>query len=138
MEHGIHAQRVRDHARNQYIAPARKNGQTTVQIVAGEVQKAVHLSNRIALVCAALKSKKFLSENRLELERRDGPPSGMSTTVVFTYRLLSTDPQAERSSFEAAFLKVRGVAKEAFQRLGGGEAFIKRQREHFYDPEPRS
>jgi hypothetical protein len=28
----------------------------------------------------------------------------------------------------------RGIAKEVFQDLGGGEAFIRGEREHFYGP----
>jgi hypothetical protein len=42
-----HADRIRDYARREYIEPARKSHQLTVRIVAGEVQKAVHLSNRV-------------------------------------------------------------------------------------------
>src|ERR1035438_3427564 len=79
-----HADRVREHARHEYIEPARRRRDPTVRIVAGEVQKAVRLSNRVALVCQALKSHKFLEENHLVLEKWDGPPSGMSTTVIFT------------------------------------------------------
>ena len=65
-------------------------------------------------------------------------PSGMSTTVVFTYRLLGAGVPEGDSGLEAAFLKVRGIAKEVFRSLGGGEAFIKREREHFYEREPHA
>ena len=107
-----HADRVREHARLEYFEPARRRHESTIRIVAGDVQKAVRLSNRVSLVCQALKSHKFLDENHLVLEKWDGPPSGMSTTVAFTYRL----------------------AEGGFQSLGGGEAFIRKEREEFYGP----
>jgi len=81
-----------------------------------------------------LKSRKFLYENHLVLEKCEGPPSGMSTTVVFTYRLLSDDRKAPTAPPEWPFLKLRGIAKEAFSSLGGGEAFIQQERARFFDP----
>jgi hypothetical protein len=128
-----HADRVRDYARREYIEPARARRQSTVRVVAGEVQKAVHLSNRVSLVCQALKSHKFLTENHLLLEKWEGPPSGMSTTVTFTYRVLDTvEPSTQPE--EWPFKKLRGVAKEVFGSLGGGEAFLRRERETFHGP----
>lgn len=100
----------------------------------GNVQKAVRLSNRVPLVCQALKSSKFLDENRLVLEKWEGPPSGMSTTVVFTYRLLNDRERAVGPHAEWPFSKLRGIAKEAFNSLGGGEAFIQQERERFHEP----
>lgn len=124
--------RVREYARRAYIEPARARRQSTVRVVAGEVQKAVRLSNRVPLVCQALKSHKFLTENHLILEKWEGPPSGMSTTVTFTYRIL--DDNGQRTSAkpeEWPFRKLRGVAKEVFRSLGGGEAFLRKEREQF-------
>ena len=129
-----HADRVREHARHEYIEPARRRQQSTIRIVAGEVQKALRLSNRVPLVCQALKSHKFLDENHLVLEKWDGPPSGMSTTVVFTYRLMDDAGQTPGESAESLFLQLRGIGKEVFQSLGGGEAFIRKEREEFYGP----
>jgi len=65
-----------------------------VRIVVGNVQTAVRLSNRVSLVCQALRSSKFLDENHLVLERWEGQPSGRSTTVAFTYRLLHEEEKA--------------------------------------------
>src|SRR5664279_294015 len=129
-----HADRVREHARQQYVEPARRRHESTIRIVAGEVQKAVQLSNRVSLVCQALKSHKFLDENRLVLEKWDGPPSGMSTTVIFTYRLTDQAGQTSSESAESLFLQLRGIGKDVFQSLGGGEAFIRKEREQFYGP----
>ena len=105
-----------------------------MRVVAGEVQKAVHLSNRVSLVCQALKSHKFLTENRLRLEKWEGPPSGMSTTVAFTYRVLDDVQQPSAQPEEWPFKKLRGVAKEVFRSLGGGEAFLRKEREEFSGP----
>jgi hypothetical protein len=129
-----HADRVREHARREYVEPARRRQESTIRIVAGEVQKAVRLSNRVSLVCQALKSHKFLDENHLVLEKWDGPPSGMSTTVIFTYRLTDEAGQASCESAESLFLQLRGIGKDVFQSLGGGEAFIRKEREDFYGP----
>src|SRR5450756_367772 len=109
MAHTTHADRVRDHARLAYIEPARRRHESTIRIVAGEVQKAVRLSNRVSLVCQALKSHKFLDENHLVLEKWDGPPSGMSTTVTFTYRLLDDAGPTSSESAESLFLQLRGI-----------------------------
>jgi hypothetical protein len=126
--------RVREFARREYIEPARARHESSVRIVAGNVQKAVRLSNRVPLVCQALKSSKFLDENDLVLEKWEGPPSGMSTTVVFTYRLLNVREKAPSPRPEWSFAKLRGVAKEVFGSLGGGEAFIQQERERFHYP----
>jgi hypothetical protein len=127
--------RVREYARREYIEPARARRQSTVRVVAGEVQKAVHLTNRVPLVCQALKSHKFLTENHLVLEKWDGPPSGISTTVTFTYRILDDAGQQTSTQPEKwPFQKLRGVAKEVFRSLGGGEAFLRKEREQFRGP----
>jgi hypothetical protein len=132
--HITHADRVRDYARREYIEPARARRQSTVRVVAGEVQKGVRLSNRVSLVCQALRSHKFLTENHLLLEKWEGPPSGMSTTVTFTYRVLDNVEQSPKQPEEWPFRKLRGVAKEVFRSLGGGEAFLRNEREKFHGP----
>ncbi len=129
-----HADLVREYARQEYIEPAKARQESTIRIVAGDVQKAVHLSNRVPLVCQALKSRKFLNENHLVLEKWEGPPSGMSTTVTFIYRLLDEAQPASGKRAEWPFLRLRGIAKEAFSDLGGGEEFLRKEREQFYGP----
>ncbi len=132
-----HTDRVRDYARREYIEPARARHQRTVRIVVGEVQKAVGLSNRVPLVCQALKSHKFLTENHLSLEKWEGPPSGTSTTVIFTYRLQdAVQPSTQPADWP--FQKLRGVAKEVFRSLGGGEEFLRKEREQFHGPREES
>jgi hypothetical protein len=58
----------------------------------------------------------------------------MSTTVIFTYRLTDEAGQTSSESAESLFLQLRGIGKDVFQSLGGGEAFIRKEREQFYGP----
>ena len=123
--------RVREYARCQYIEPARQRNQLKVTIVAGDVEKAVGLKSRAPLVCQALGGRKFLQENHLVLEKKEGPRSGLSTTVAFTYRLDAENSPSTAAS-RVSFVTLRGIGKEVFQSLGGGEAFIRQERASFY------
>lgn len=114
-----HADLVRELARVEYVEPAEARRESTVRIVAGDVQKTAGLSDRAALVCRALKSSKFVSENHLALEKWDGPPSGMSTTVAFTYRLLPharSDQSSTRVAVSEAAGNCEGVVQQPRRR----------------------
>jgi hypothetical protein len=121
--------RVRQHASAEYIAAARRRGERTVSINVGAVHRSLTLHNRVPLVCAALSSNKFMTENGLRLVSRTGPPSGQSTTVTLTYEF--TDDSEKPAGGLDAFLALRGIGKEVFASLGGGEAFIRRERAEF-------
>jgi hypothetical protein len=118
---------VRQHAAEVYLRAARLRGDRTFSVNVGVVHKTLSLTNRVPLVCAALTSRKFLVENNLRLISKTGPPSGQSTTVTLTYEILGTSqlPPAD------PFLALRGIAKDVFHALGGGEAFIRKEREEF-------
>jgi hypothetical protein len=120
---------IRQHASQQYLAAARRRGDKTVAINVGTVHRALALNNRVPLVCAALGSKKFLAENHLRLVSKTGPPSGQSTTVTFTYEF--DEAVQKPASGLDAFLALRGIGKEVFASLGGGQAFIRRERAEF-------
>jgi hypothetical protein len=121
---------VRKYASEVYLSPARRKRSETFSINVGAVHKALQLNNRVPLVCAALSSKKFLTENGLRLASKTGPPSGQSTTVTFTYEFVDRD-QSKSDSLEA-WKKLRGIAKDIFASLGGGEAFVREERANFY------
>jgi hypothetical protein len=123
-------ERVREYARREYIEPARRHGEITVRIVAGDVQKALGLHNRSPQVCSALRSRKLLEENHLALVKAEGPPGGMSTTMTFTYRLLDVGKEGQQKP--DPLLRFWGIGKDVFEALGGGEAFIRSERENFY------
>ena len=127
--HQSDSDRVRQYARDTYLSSARRRRQSTFTVNVGAVHKALGLHNRVPLVCAALGSKKFLRENNLRLVTRTGPQSGQSTTVDFTYELgeLAVVTPATVDPWEA----LRGIGKEVFASLGGGEAYLRREREEF-------
>jgi hypothetical protein len=127
--------RIREYARSRIVEPARRQHLSIIKIVAGDLHKTLGLNNRVPLVCSALGSRKFQQENNLELISREGPPSGQSSRVTFTYRLNDQPGEATGAGLEDHFLRLRGIAKEVFQRLGGGETFIRKEREQFYGPE---
>jgi hypothetical protein len=121
---------VMQYVRNFYLEPAAKSGEPLIRVKAGDVHKALRWSNRVPSVCQALASKRFLEENDLELVERQGPPSGLSTTTVYTYRVKSRQPSkvAKPGGLEVLW----GRGREMFRRLGGGEAWLKAERASFY------
>jgi hypothetical protein len=122
---------VRSHVRETLLKPAIRRGETRITVNVGAVHKALGLNNRVPLVCAALKSKKFLEENGLRIVSITGPPSGQSTTVTLTYDVLSQNATSAGSA--NPLMGLRGIAKELFRKLGGGEAFIHSERSSFSD-----
>src|SRR5438132_998260 len=103
---------VRQHAVEVYLRSARRRGDTTFSINAGEVHRALGLRNRVPLVCAALTSKKFLAENELNLVSRTGPPSGQSTTVTYFYEIIRS--KQPPSTKQDPWLLLRGALKDVF------------------------
>jgi hypothetical protein len=120
---------VRDHVCKDYLKPAIKRGETVLTVNVGDVHRALALHNRVPLVCAALKSRKFLEENGLRLVAKTGPPSGQSTTVTLTYEILASKQKPSVSI--NPLLGLRGIAKGLFEELGGGEGFIRNERTSF-------
>ncbi len=119
--------RVREYVKSHYVEIARRRGQRRFTVNAGEVHKSMKLHNRVPLVCTSLDSGKFLRENGLRVVEKSGPPSGQSTSVSFVYEFLESKHSAEPD----LFLALRGIAREIFQELGGGEEFIRRERDAF-------
>ena len=120
---------VRRHAYDAYYRPALRRGEKVFSVNVGTVHKVLALTNRVPLVCAALKSRKFLEENGLDLIAETGPPSGQSTTVTFTYQIVGNN--REEPVPNESLLQLRGIAKDLFRELGGGEAFIQQERKNF-------
>lgn len=106
----------------------RRRGERIFTVNVGAVHKALALSNRVPLVCAALGSKKFLTENQLRLISKTGPPSGQSTTVTYTYEFLGTQTPPLNPD---AWTKLRGALKDVFAEMGGGEAYLRAERNAF-------
>ena len=96
------------------------------------------MSNRIAHVCSSLKTSKFLEPNGLRLVETSGPPSGTSTTVVYTYEFLDTAvrPAAAPatsvgSSIFEKLLQMEGILKDVYKEIGGAEKAIREEREGY-------
>ena len=128
------AEAIRIFAEREYVEPARKRGARRLQITAGDVHRGMRLKNRVPNVCSVLASRLFLERNGLAIEEVSGPPSGMGTRVMYTYRLLDKGGDAEPATV-SEFGKLRGLLKEALHSMGGGEAFLRREREHFHHRE---
>jgi hypothetical protein len=124
-----------NHVRSTYILPALDRGDNTVRIKAGDVHRELHLVNRVPSVCNALASEKFQKANNLILVDKQGPPSGLSTTVVFTYRLASLENAGARSPAKKGRLEaLYGKLADVFRELEGGEKYLRRERELLEQP----
>ena len=123
------AETIRTYVSKHYIEPARRKGEKRVRVTAGDVHRNLTLKNRVPNVCQVLDSRKFCKENRLVIEDKTGPPSGMGTRMVYVYRL---EDESQEATKEVSFDDLHGLLKRALQSLGGGEAFIRRERSSFY------
>src|ERR1700688_5069604 len=123
---------VRQHASSEYISKARRRGDKIFSINVGEVHRALALNNRVPLVCAALGSKKFLTQHGLRILSKTGPPSGQSTTVTFTYEIVKDESQ--KPTPDQAWQSLRGIAKDIYASFGGGEAYLRQDNSEFYGP----
>lgn len=121
---------VRKQASQNYVQAARRRGVDTFSINVGDVHRDSKLRNRVPLVCMALKSKKFLQANGLRLVSESGPPSGLSTTVTYTYEFIRGKPSAPDK--DEAWARLRGALKDIYAELGGGELYLRKERENFY------
>jgi len=127
--------RVRRSAAQQYIEPARTRGETIVKIHSGTfgkslVEHKVLPPNRFPIICNALRSNKFQKDNRVTLLDIQGPPSGRSSTVTYVYRL-EPGPRSQQvpDRDNNLFMRMRGVLKKSYKKLGGAESFHKLERE---------
>ena len=62
---------------------------------------------------------------------RSGPPSGVSSTVTYTYEFNGPAPSQTKDPFD----ELRGILKDVFASLGGGEKFIQAERAAWEKPE---
>lgn len=124
---------VRDHVKRFYLEPARNQGKELFRIKTAEIHKNLGWRdqlNRFPIICQALETRKFLKENDLELVKREGPPSGRSSTVVYTFRIREKSGAAN-STNAPAIMALRGLGKSWLRTAGGGEAYLRKEREGF-------
>jgi hypothetical protein len=125
---------IRDYVVRKYVEDAKRKSLRRFSVNAGDVHRSLGLQNRVPQVCNALQSSKFLSENGLRIVEKTGPPSGQSTSVTITYEFAGNGRQSNRNPDLDAFLALRGIAKDIFASFGGGEAFIRAEREAWRKP----
>ncbi|MGB6690241.1 MAG: hypothetical protein WBE76_20600 [Terracidiphilus sp.] len=119
---------------SRYVEPARLRGEKTIQVRVGNVLKELGWANRTPSVFSTLGSQSFQKEAGVELiEKRGGPVSGgPSTTVQFVYRILDdgvpSAPVEKVRPNGAGLMALYGICKETFRKLGGGEAYLKAER----------
>ena len=134
------SEQVIRHVQTTYLGPARERGEPTIRVKAGDVHRDLRWANRVPSVCTTLSSRKFQRAAGVELIAKDGPPSGQSTTVVFTYRLPAASAHTHRAPQSGRLEKLYGIASDIFRELGGGEKFVREEREklNFRKEVPRS
>jgi hypothetical protein len=134
---------TKQHVIATYVKPARLKGENVVHVRVGSVQKELGWTNRTPSVFSTLSSREFQKEAGVELiEKRGGPSSGgPSTTVQFVYRILDGSTSEKPSSRESRIIpngagleKLYGILADEFKELGGGEAFLKAERNWGPDP----
>ena len=120
---------VREHVEQRAVKPARNAGKMEFSVVAGEIHKALGFSNQVPLVCQALRSKKLLQANNIVIKSESGPPSGQSTTMMFTYRFINPPSAPAQPSKEPSPLRaLAGRGSALWLKWGGGESFLKQER----------
>lgn len=115
-----------------YVSPARERGRSQIEVKAGDVHSGLGWSRRVPLVCAALSSQKIQRKLGLRLTAKEGPPSGQSPTVVFHFEILSRSDENDRMKSEISILDLTdlyGIGSNAYRELGGGEAYLQRERD---------
>lgn len=132
------ADTIRSHVVDRCIEPARRRGEAAVTVAARDVLRDLgYRGERAPAVCSALRAKKFLEQHDLEVEVQ-GPRSKQSTTTTFTYRLSGRrEPDDGRRTLDA-IRDLRGVGRETFAALGGGERWLRREREAFHADAPET
>lgn len=126
---------TKKHVMANYVIPARGRGESILHIRVGNVVKELGWTNRTPSVFSTLSSQSFQHEAGLQLiEKRGGPASGgPSTTVQFVYKILNLNSEAGRPSAPSAqglsLLDLYGIGAEAYRQLGGGEEYLRHERE---------
>jgi len=126
------ADKIRIHSTEKYVLPARRRKVKRFSIRAGDVVRELGLNGRVPAVCSALKGHKFLQRNNLRLIEIKGPKSGQSTTVTYTYEFV--EPKKSDLPKVDPWIQLRGALKSVFRKLGGGEAYLRNERDNFYPP----
>ena len=128
-------EKTKMHVISTYVQPARQKGEKTIQVRVGNIQKELGWTNRTPSVFSTLLSKDFQQEAGLELIEKIGGPisGGPSTTWQFVYKVLGEAeqpaPVAKAVLNGSGLRALYGLCAETFKARGGGEEFLRRERE---------
>lgn len=138
-----------DHVRalvsKKHVLPALQDGKSHFSVAVKDVLEDLVAHgfppSNTPQICTAMRKKSFLREHGIEIEAIDGPPSKMSTTVVYRYRRAnqhnhpatptdqpSLNADGSETPEEWAHRlagKLSGLLKEELAEYGGGEAFLR-------------
>jgi|SRR5215470_7309239 len=123
------ADKIRIFGTETFVLPARRRKEKRFSIRMGDVVRALGMTGRAPAVCSALKSREFLRSNSLLLIEKTGPASGQSTTVTYTYEFIDVDEPASKKD---SWRSLRGALSDAFSQLGGGDEYLRTERESFH------
>jgi hypothetical protein len=127
------ADEIRTFVTEKHVLPAREQGEMRFDIRTGDVAREMKLvGGRIPAVCSALKTRQFLDANSLRLISVKGPKSGQSTTVIYTYEFIDERKNAKTLDRQDPWIRLRGALKDIFTELGGGENYLRKEREEFH------
>ncbi len=133
--------RVRSLVTEKYILPALTAGERQIRIGVKDVlndfsEKGDFPRFRTPVICQALLGDKLLTQNGLEIESVDGPPSKQSRSVVVHYRVVTSAKASELAGLKCspsetpeqrAFRlteKLRGLMKDEIASHGGTDGFM--------------
>jgi len=106
------------------------------RLVPGSLSDTDHPQNRIVvgwLWAAFINRLARHRDNHLILEKWEGPPSGISTTVILTYRLAG-EPAHDNRHGVLKLLDLIGIGKDWYKDDGGGEEWLRRERAQWKSP----
>jgi hypothetical protein len=89
------ADRIREFAFDQYVAPARRDGLNEITIRAGDAHQSMGLANALPAVCSAIGGNRFAQVANVTLAERTGPPQTARTS---TFDLCSMLRHFQRTS----------------------------------------
>lgn len=132
---------IRRLAKEKYVDPAIRAGRKEFSISVRELLDLLPAEfprNHTPQVCSAIQTTKFLKQDDLQITRVEGPPSGMSTTVVVYYSVAGKPTRAGAQAEKGPSLSqdaaerarrltngLRGLLSEEIAMHGGAEAFVR-------------
>ncbi len=106
------ADRIRKFVLDHYVEPARIEGRAEITLRAGDIHRAMRLTNRLPVVCNAIGYPKFLELARVTLVDRDGPVQGAN--VYFRFSL-----GGPRSPISPRVVPLKLLPRPVERRSGG-------------------